>query len=89
MNSVNTGDGSCKLYVQARRIRGKYLPYLPNVQKLSRLYWHTTCISPPCTYSACTQTLDARPKTHTTPVITDFALLKKCLIENRSPSQRI
>ena len=89
MNSVNTGDGSCKLYVQARRIRGKYLPYLPNVQKLSRLYWHTICISPPCTNSAYTQTLDARPKTHTTPVITDFALLKKCLIENRSLSQRI
>ena len=89
MNFVNTGDGSCKLYVQARRIRGKYLPYLPNAQKLSQLYWRTTCISPPCTYSAYTQTLDARPKTHTTPAITDFALLRKCLIENRSPSQRI
>ncbi len=85
MNFVYTGDGRCKLYVQTRRIRGRCSPFPPNMQKLSQLCWRTTCISPPYIYSACTQTLDVRPKTRTAPVIDDFAPLKKCLTVNRSP----
>jgi len=87
MNSVNTDDGPCKLYVQARRTRGKYSPYLLNMQTPNQLYLRTTCISPPRTCNAYTPTLDVQPKIRTTPTNTAFALTKKCQIVNSSPSK--
>ena len=78
MNSFNTGDGLCKLYVQARRTRGKYLPCRPDTQKLSQPYLHTLCIFHLYTYSAYTLKPDARLKTHKAPTNADSVQLMKC-----------
>ena len=89
MNPVNTDDGPCKLYVQARRTRGRYLLYPLNMKTPNQLYLHTTCISPPRTCNVYIQTLDVQPKIRTAPTNAAFAPIRKCQIVNNSPSQYI
>ena len=85
MNSVNTGDGLCKLYVQARRTRGKYLPCRPDTQKLSQPYLRTLCIFHLYTCSAYTLKPNDRLKIHKALTNADSVQLMKCQTESSSP----
>jgi len=84
MNSINTGDGLCKFYVQAHRIRGMYSPYQFDTRKLDQLYSHIICISHPNTCSACTQWLGDRLKTRKDLIIIGFVPPVKYQLGNSS-----
>jgi len=88
MNSINTSDGQCKLYVQARRTRDMYLLYLPNIGTQDRLCSRIVCIFLLYIYSVCIQK-DDQPKIHKVLTATDFAVAKIYRNESSNPLQCI
>ncbi len=85
MNYLNTGDGLCKLYVQARHIHDKYLFYLLDTQRSGQQYLRILCIFHLRIYSAYSLTRDAQPKIRKAPTNADSTLLMKCQTASSNP----